>query len=118
MEMDNELSHAGVRGMKWGVRDDRKSSSSAKPAKGSKPKAEKKRKKKSSEPYATVRKTRRGMKVIAKHENTKVKVVVSNTAAVAAGALRVAACFVPGGTALTAAANAATLVNVVANVKK
>lgn len=118
MEMDNELSHAGVQGMKWGVRKDRKSSSSSKPAKSSKPKAEKKRKKKSSEPTAIVRKTRRGMKVVAKHENTKVKVFIANATAISAGALRVAACFVPGGAALTAAANAATLANVVVNVKK
>lgn len=125
--MDYVLSHAGVKGMKWGVRKDsytssggnNRSTSSAnnhtviKKSKNGKVTKATNVADKSS---VRVKKTRRGAKVVAKHNNEKVKVIISNSTAVAAGALRVAAAFVPGAGALTGVANAAALVGTVANV--
>lgn len=126
----NELSHAGVKGMKWGVRKDKYNSSGGNP----------RRTRASGDGTVTTTKTRgnkttitarngkqkakltvkhnRGAKLVAKHDNTKIKVIISNTANVAAGAMRVAAAFVPGMSALNGVATAAALVGTVANLKK
>lgn len=127
--MDYELYHAGVKGMKWGVRNDK--SKSTKPARKTKTTSgttvtktvqrgntttitSRNGKQKAK---LTVKKDR-GAKVVAKNDNVKVKVIVSNTANVAAGALRVAAAFVPGMSMLNGVATAASLVGTVANLKK
>lgn len=110
--MENELCHAGVKGMKWGVRKDSYESSGVANRGGSTKSASTKK----SEPTYKLKKTRRGAKIVAKHRNAKVKVIISNSTAVAAGALRVAAAFIPGAGALAGVANAAALVGTVANV--
>ena len=126
----NELSHAGVKGMKWGVRKSTGNSSTG----------NSKRTHTSSDGTVTTTKTRgnkttitskngnskakltvkrnRGAKLVAKHDNTKLKIIVSNTANVAAGAMRVAAAFVPGMSVLNGVATAASLVGTVATLKK
>jgi hypothetical protein len=126
----NELSHAGVKGMKWGVRNDKNSSSGS----------NSKRTHTSSDGTVTTTKTRgnkttitsrngnskakltvkrnRGAKLVAKNESAKIKVIISNTANVAAGAMRVAAAFVPGMSVLNGVATAASLVGTVATLKK
>lgn len=125
--MDYYLSHAGVKGMKWGVRKDNYSSSdnSSRPTNSTtstntvrKSRNGKVTKVTNSADRSSVKvkKTRRGAKVVAKHNNEKVKVIISNSTAVAAGALRVAAAFIPGAGALSGVANAAALVGTVANV--
>lgn len=114
--MEYELYHAGVKGMKWGVRKKQYGSSgSGTGTKRSKNSVSSKTNKQ-SEPTYRISKTRRGAKVVAKHQNAKVKLVISNSTAVAAGALRVAAAFIPGAGALSGVANAAALVGTVANV--
>lgn len=124
--MDYVLSHAGVKGMKWGVRKDSYNSSgnSSRPSSTAASNKVKKRRNgkvtkvsdSANNSSIKVKKTRRGAKVVAKHNNEKVKVIISNSTAVAAGALRVAAAFVPGAGALAGVANAAALVGTVANV--
>ena len=124
--MEYELSHAGVKGMKWGVRKDDYSSGGNKRRSATTNNQTVVKKSKngkiveasnaSDRSSVKVKKTRRGAKVVAKHNNEKVKVIISNSTAVAAGALRVAAAFVPGAGALTGVANAAALVGTVANV--
>jgi len=63
-------------------------------------------------------KRNRGAKLVAKNENVKLKVIVSNTTNVAAGAMRVAAAFVPGLSVLNGVAAAANLVGTVATLQK
>ena len=113
--MEYELSHAGIKGMKWGVRKNKRLSSGS-----SRPRAGTTKTQKSANDFRSasikVSKTKRGAKVVAKHNNAKVKVIVSNTANVAAGALRVASAFIPGAGALSGVANAAALIGTVANV--
>lgn len=125
----NELSHAGVKGMRWGVRKNNNGSSASTP-----------RRTRAGDGTVTTTKTRgnkttitsrngkqkakltvkrnRGAKLVAKNENAKIKVIVSNTANVAAGAMRVAAAFVPGLSVLNGVATAASLVGTVATLKK
>lgn len=60
-----------------------------------------------------------GEKLVKDVDQEKVKKIVSNTASITAGALRVAALFVPGaGAVLNGVATAATFVNTLANVKR
>ena len=128
--MNYELYHAGVKGMKWGIRKDDYGSSTVMS----------KRTHTSSDGTVTTTKTRgnkitiksrngaqkakltvkrnRGAKLVAKCENAKVKVIVANTANVAAGAMRVAAAFIPGMSALNGIATAASLIGTVATLKK
>ena len=126
--MSYELCHAGVRGMKWGVRND-KNKSAGTPTKSissttTDTKTVKRRNtttitsKKGNQKAKLTVKRNRGAKLVAKNENTKVKVIVSNTANVASGAMRVAAAFVPGLSVLNGVATAASLVGTVANIKK
>lgn len=125
--MECELYHAGVKGMKWGVRKDNYSTGSSKQqrrgTKNSSNIVKKKRNGKVTKvsnaqdrSSVKLKKTRRGAKIVAKYDNAKVKVIVSNSTAVAAGALRVAAAFIPGAAPLAGVANAAALVGTVANV--
>lgn len=126
----SELAHAGVKGMKWGVRNDKSTASTG----------TRKRTHTSSDGTVTTTKQRgnkttitskngnqkakltvkrdKGAKLVAQHDSTKIKVIISNTANVAAGAMRVAAAFVPGMSVLNGVATAATLVGTVANLKK
>lgn len=108
--MINELSHAGVKGMKWGVRKENYNSSIGRKRTGGSYASDN-----SNQPSVKAKKTRRGFKVVAKHDNTKVRVIISNSSAVAAGALRVAAAFIPGAGALSGAAQVAALAGTVAN---
>ena len=125
-----ELSHAGVKGMKWGVRKANDNSSGGRS----------KRTHTGSDGTVTTTKTRgnkttitsrngkqkakltvkrnRGAKLVAKNNDAKIKVIISNTANVAAGAMRVAAAFVPGMSVLNGVATAASLVGTVATLKK
>ena len=109
----DELYHAGVKGMKWGVRKDDYSSGGTNVRKSRNGKVTKISDGRSS---IKMKKTRRGAKIVAEHNNAKVKVIISNSTAIAAGALRVAAAFIPGAGALSAVANVATLAGTVANV--
>lgn len=126
--MEYELYHAGVKGMKWGVRNDKSGSSSGsrKPGGSSDATVTKTKKrgntttitaKKGSEKAKLTVKKNRGAKLVAKNDNTKVKVIISNTANVAAGALRVAAAFVPGMSVLNGVATAVSLGGTIANLK-
>lgn len=130
MHHDDVLCHYGKRGMKWGVRNDDKRTSGSNGRKNmgvgsntvSRNKNSKKGSSSTTKPNVKVtikqRRKKTGMKIVSKHENTKVKLIVSNVANVSAGALRVAACFVPGLSGLSAAANIAALTGTVANLKK
>lgn len=126
--MNYEIYHAGVKGMKWGVRNDKKKSANTPRSRNvSSTTAVVKTKKRGSTTTITSRsgkqraklsvKTGRGAKLVAKTENANVKVIVSNTANVAAGALRVAAAFIPGASVLNGVATAATLVGTLSNLK-
>lgn len=124
-----ELSHAGVKGMKWGVRKDNYNPSGrttrrthtgsdgtvTTKTRGNKTTITSRNGKQKAK--LTVKRNR-GAKLVAKNENTKIKVIVSNTANVAAGAMRVAAAFVPGLSVLNGVATAASLVGTVATLKK
>lgn len=124
--MNYELYHAGVKGMKWGVRNDKKKSAGR--SKNTHTTVVTKTKTRGDTTTITSRsgkqkakltvKRNRGAKLVAKSENANVKVIVSNTANVAAGALRVAAAFVPGMSVLNGVATAASLVGTVATLKK
>lgn len=125
--MEYEIYHAGVKGMKWGVRKDDYSSGTSNKHRNSsqsnqtivkKSKNGKVTKVSNTSDRSSIRmkKTRRGAKVVARNNNAKVKVIISNSTAVAAGALRVAAAFIPGAGALTGVANVAALAGTVANV--
>ena len=126
----NELSHAGVKGMKWGVRNDkrntytgtRKRTHTSKDGTVTTTKVRGNKttitsKNGNSKAKLTVKKNR-GAKLVAKNQNEKIKVIISNTANVAAGAMRVAAAFVPGMSVLNGVATAASLVGTVATLKK
>ena len=119
--MEIELYHAGVRGMKWGIRNDKKKSSGGRKTRSSS-KTEKVSvtltKKPSEKKKKLKYKTDRGAKVVAKASDKKVKIVISNATAIAAGTLRVAASFIPGASVLTGAANVAALVGTAATLKK
>lgn len=119
--MEYEIYHAGVKGMRWGVRTDKKTG-------GTNSTSTTKIKKRGNTTTITARegnqkaklkvKRDRGAKLVAKNDKTKVKVIVSNTTAVAAGALRVAAAFIPGMSVLNGVATATSLVGTVASVTK
>lgn len=125
-----ELYHSGVKGMKWGVRKDKHSSSNGRSrnthtsSDGTVTKTKTRGNKttiisRNGKQKATLTvKRNRGAKLVAKNENVEMKVLVSNTANIAAGALRVAAAFVPGMSVLNGVATAASLVGTVANLKK
>lgn len=126
--MKRELYHAGVKGMKWGVRNDKNSSSSgSRKSGGSNDTVVTKTKKRGNTTTITAKtktqkakltvKKNRGAKLVAKNENTKVKVILSNTANVTAGALRVAAAFVPGMSVLNGVATAVSLGGTIVNLK-
>lgn len=126
--MKYELYHAGVKGMKWGVRNDKDKSTGTSRKSRSSNTTVTKTVKRGNTTTITSRngnqkakltiKRNRGAKLVAKNENTNVKVIVSNTANVAAGAMRVAAAFVPGLSVLNGVATAASLVGTVATLKK
>lgn len=126
----NELSHAGVKGMKWGVRKDNNKPSgrttrqthsgndgtvTTTKIRGNKTTITSRN---GNQKAKLTVKRNRGAKLVAKNENAKIKVIVSNTANVAAGAMRVAAAFVPGLSVLNGVATAASLVGTVATLKK
>lgn len=116
--MEYELSHAGVKGMKWGVRKDKVSANTP---------VTKVRKhgntttitsKQGNQKAKLTVKRDRGAKLVAKYDSAKIKVVLSNTANVTAGALRVAAAFVPGMSVLNGVATAVALGGTIATLKK
>lgn len=125
--MEHEIYHAGVKGMKWGVRNDKpKTGSISRRPKSTNTTVTKTVKRKNSTTITAKNgnqkakltvKRKRGAKIVAKNENAKVKVLVSNTANVAAGAMRVAAAFVPGLSVLNGVATAASLVGTVSSLK-
>ena len=109
--------------MKWGVRKDknrfrtnRKSSHSAKNASTTKTKKRGNTTtitSRSGDQKAKLTVNRdRGAKLVAKSNDTKIKVIISNTASVASGALWVASAFVPGLPILNTVAAAANLVGI------
>ena len=108
--MEYELRHAGVKGMKWGVRKDKVT--------GDVPVT--KIRKRHNTTTITARsgdqkakltvKRDRGAKLVAKSKDTKIKVIISSTASVASGALWVASALVPGMPVLNTIAAAANLV--------
>lgn len=124
--MECELYHAGVKGMKWGVRKDKTTSgntatkrsritgSTTITNRGNTTTIASKNGKQKAK--LTVKRNR-GAKLVAKNENTKLKVIVSNTANVTAGALRVAAAFVPGMSVLNGVATAVSLAGTISNLK-
>lgn len=126
--MEYELYHAGVKGMKWGVRNDKPKNNGTSRRRQSANTTVTKTVQRKNKTTITSRngkqkakltiKRNRGAKLVAKNENTNVKVIVSNTANVAAGAMRVAAAFVPGLSVLNGVATAASLVGTVATIKK
>jgi hypothetical protein len=120
--MNQELYHAGVRGMKWGVRNDDKTKKS-----GSKNGVITKTTVRKNTTTITARdgdqkaklkiKKNRGAKLVAKNKSTKVKVMLANTANVATGALRVAGAFIPGMSVLTGVAQATALAGTLSSLK-
>ena len=125
--MEYEIYHAGVKGMKWGVRNAQKASSPKSSSDVNRTTSTKIKKRGNTTTISardgnqkaklTVKRNR-GAKLVAKHDKAKVKVIVSNTTAVAAGAMRVAAAFVPGMSVLNGIATATSLVGTVASVTK
>lgn len=125
--MEYEIYHAGVKGMKWGVRNDKKTGSAKRTGSANHESTTKIKKRgntttisarEGNQKAKLIVKRDRGAKLVAKYDKAKIKVVVSNTTAVAAGALRVAAAFVPGMSVLNGVATAASLVGTVASVTK
>lgn len=126
--MDYELYHAGVKGMKWGVRKEKTKTASVPTRRQSLNNATVTKASASgntttissrqgtSRAKLTIKKNK-GAKLVAKTENAKVKVVLSNTANVTAGALRVAAAFIPGASVLNGVATGVSLVGTLANLK-
>lgn len=120
--MNYELYHAGVKGMKWGVRNDKKTASTGR--RKSKSTVVTKTTKRGDTTTVTSRngdqkaklvvKRNRGAKLVAKSKNAKLKVIVSNTANIASGALWVASAFMPGLPVLNTVAAAANLVGIAA----
>lgn len=108
--LEYELRHAGVKGMKWGVRNDKKPTGKAV--------ANIRQRRntttitaRTDDQKAKLRVKRdRGAKLVAKSQNTKIKVLVSNTASMASGALWVASALVPGMPVLNTIAAAANIV--------
>lgn len=108
--MEYELRHAGVKGMKWGVRNDKKSTG----------KTEINIRQRRNTTTITARndtqkaklrvKRDRGAKLVAKSQNAKIKVLISNTASMASGALWVASALIPGMPVLNTIAAAANVV--------
>lgn len=125
--MEYEIYHAGVKGMKWGVRNDKKATMTRK-SRNTNNVTSTKTIKRGNTTKITSRsgnqkakltvKRNRGAKLVAKNDNVRLKVLISNTAAVSAGAMRVAAAFVPELAVLNGVATAATLVGTVATIKK
>jgi hypothetical protein len=107
---NNYLYHAGVKGMKWGVRKNKDGGGSSRSAGKSKP--EKDRPKKTSNPRRNVKK---GKRYVEKIDGTKVATVVSSTAAIASGVLWMTSAFVPGGAEITLARGALSAVGAAAN---
>ena len=102
--MKYELRHAGVKGMKWGVRKDkntvirqRRDTTTITTRSGD------------QKAKLTVKRDR-GAKLVAKSKDAKIKVIISSTASVASGALWVASALVPGMPVLNTIAAAANLV--------
>ena len=118
--MEYEIYHAGVPGMKWGVRKDRNGSSTPTTKTTVKKRGDTTTITSKSGTQKAKLKVKRdkGAKLVAKSENSKIKVIVSNTANVTAGALRVAAAFIPGMSVLNGIATATSLVGTVATLKK
>ncbi len=124
--MEYEIYHAGVKGMKWGVRNDKKTGSAKRTGSADHESTTIKKRgntttisaREGNQKAKLIVKRDRGAKLVAKYDKAKIKVVVSNTTAVAAGALRVAAAFVPGMSVLNGVATAASLVGTVASVTK
>lgn len=85
-----ELYHAGVKGMKWGVRKDRDAGGPGAS------KGHRQKRKKVSSPAAKVKS---GNQHVNKISGKKVATIVSSTAAVASGALWAASVLVPGAAA-------------------
>jgi hypothetical protein len=125
--MSYELYHAGVKGMKWGVRkDERKSSSSNRQVKKSNTKTTKTTE---TSKTTTITKTRvrkkrsvsskidTGSKIVDNANEQDVKKLIANSTAIAAGAMRVAAAFVPGAQVLSGVATATSLVGTLASLK-
>ena len=110
--MEYELRHAGVKGMKWGVRKNRNTTggpvtnirqrrnTTTITARSGDQKAK-----------LTVKRDR-GAKLVAKSKDAKIKLIVSSTASVASGALWVASALVPGMPVLNTIAAAANLVGI------
>jgi hypothetical protein len=121
--LNNELYHAGVKGMKWGVRKDRtKSANTLRRSRNTSNDTVTKIVQRGDKTTVTSRNAKskakltvkrdRGAKLVAKNENIKLKVIVSNTASIASGALWVASAFVPGLPILNTVAAAANLVGI------
>lgn len=85
-----ELYHAGVKGMKWGVRKDRDAGGPGAS------KGHRQKRKKVSSPAAKVKS---GNQHVNKISGKKVATIISSSAAVASGALWAASVFVPGAAA-------------------
>lgn len=124
-----ELHHSGVKGMKWGVRNDKTSAGNPRRKRKNENGPVTKVKQRGDTTVITAKdkvnkqkakltaKANKGAKLVAKSENTKIKVIVANTANVAAGAMRVAAAFVPELAILSNVATAASLVGTVSSLK-
>lgn len=111
----DELYHHGVKGMRWGRRKAPDPSNNQTVVRRSRNGKVTEIFDASGKSSIRMKKIRNGAKVVAEHNNAKVKVIISNSTAVAAGALRVAAAFIPGAGVLSGVANAAALAGTVAN---
>lgn len=120
--MEYVLYHAGVKGMKWGVRNDKTSGGNLKRKTDDSSTAKIKKRGNITTISAEDRKRKqkakltvnanKGAKLVAKSKDTKLKVIVSNTASIASGALWVASAFVPGMPVLNTVAAATNLVGI------